>query len=68
MKKIRPQHLVRVFLIENFSLNCFKEDRIQDYDKSLYIYIYIFFREKYIQQVRRLEALQRADAQSTGLW
>ena len=42
------------FLIENRRLNCLKLDGIQESEKKL-------------KQVRRLEALQAADAQSTGL-
>ena len=44
------------FLIENRRLNCFKLDGIQEYEEK-----------KKLRQVRRLEALQAADAQSTGL-
>ena len=46
-------------------MNCLKVDRIQDYEKNKMIF---FFFDRIIhKQVGRLEALQMADAQSTGL-
>ena len=42
-----------------------KVDRIQDDEKTLFVFF--FFDRKVHKQAGRLEALQLADAQSTGL-
>ena len=68
MRKFGLNIFVRVFLIESSCLNYFKVDRIQDIEEKIGFYFFIFFHRKIHKQFGRLEALQLADAQSTGLW
>ena len=69
MRKLGLYILYVFFLIENSCLNGFKVDRIQDYEKKekKLDLKYFYFLIKVHKQVRRLEALQLTDAQSTGL-